>query len=176
MMRVLVLSACYVVSLAAVLGFAVAALRDEGASVRLGSALFVVISLAAMAARLVWGRLADLRGKDGATRRWQVLAAIWVVLTLGALGYWAVTPLEPAAQLPMMALFAFGALGANGVLQLISGELSGPGRPLPVDHSARATATVARAGRAVTPDRCPTPPNRASGQMWCDTPGESRQT
>ncbi len=128
MVRLLVICACYVVSLSAVLGFAVAALRAEGGRPALGSVLFVVISLAAMAARLVWGRLADARTADGAPRRWQVLAAVWVVLTVGALGYWAVTPWGPAAQIPMMAVFAFGSLGANGVLQLIAGELAGPGR------------------------------------------------
>ena len=126
MVRLLVASGCYVVGLATVLGFAVAGLRAEGAGPLAGSVLFVVISVSAMLARLVWGRLAD-RG-PGAPRRWGVLTAIWVVLVVGALAYWAVTPWGPAVQVPVMAVFGFGALGANGVLQLIAGELAGPER------------------------------------------------
>ncbi len=128
MVRLLVLSACYVVSLSAVLGFAVAGLRADGAGPVAGSVLFVVVSLSAMTARLVWGRLADTRSVAGAPRRWPVLAAIWVVLVVGALGYWTLSPFGPVAQIPTMAVFGLGALGANGVLQLIAGELAGPER------------------------------------------------
>ncbi|MBL8929370.1 MAG: MFS transporter [Kineosporiaceae bacterium] len=128
MVRLLALAAVYVISLAAVLGFAVAGLRADGAGPVAGSALFVVVSLSAMAARLVWGRLADRRGPDGVPRRWSTLRAIWVVLVLGALGYWALSPIGAVALVPAMAVLAFGAFGANGVLQLIAGELAGPER------------------------------------------------
>ncbi len=127
MSRLLVIAASYAVALSAVLNLAVDALRAQGASVGQGSALFVVISVSAMIARLVWGRLAD-GGPGGAPRRWHTLSTIWTVLIVGALAYWAVTPLGPAAQIPVMAVFAFGVLGANGVIYLIAGELAGPDR------------------------------------------------
>lgn len=124
MARLLAIAALYAVALSSVLNLAVDGLRAEGASIGQGSALFVVISLSAMTARVVWGRLAD-RGPQGAPRRWSALAAIFVVLVLGALGYWLVAPFGPSAQIPVMAVFAFGVLGANGVIYLIAGELAG---------------------------------------------------
>ena len=121
--RVLVICVAHVGALAAVLNFAVPAIRDDGASAVVGATLFAVISLAAMAARLTWGALAD---RDGGSRRWRTLQEIGLLTVAGALGYWLVTPIGPAAALPVMFVFAFGAMGANGVLHVLGGELAGP--------------------------------------------------
>ena len=120
--RVLAISLAHVGALAAVLNFAVPAIRDDGASAFVGAALFAIISVAAMVARLAWGSFAD---RDGGTRRWRTLRDVGLVTIVGALGYWLLSPLGPAAALPVMFIFAFGAMGANGVLHLLGGELAG---------------------------------------------------
>jgi MFS family permease len=127
---VVAISAVQVTVLAAVLNFAVPAIVDEGASAVVGAALFAVISASAIVGRLAWGRIADA---GGGMRRRSTLRDVGLVTVIGALLYWAAGPIGPAAQLPAMAVFAFGAMGANGILYLIAGELTG----------------AARAGRAV---------------------------
>jgi MFS family permease len=123
--RVVAISAVHVTILAAALNFSVPAIVDEGASTAVGAALFAVISASAVVARLVWGRVADLGG--GARRR-ATLRDVGFVTLIGALLYWAAGLVGPLAQLPAMAVFAFGAMGANGLLYLIAGELTGPAR------------------------------------------------
>ncbi len=123
--RVVAISAVHVSALTTVLNFSVPAIRDEGGSAAVGAVLFAAVSLSAMVARLAWGRVADLGG--GARRRGS-LRDVGLVTIAGALGYWLVTPLGPAAQIPMIFVFAFGAMGANGLLYLIAGELVGPAR------------------------------------------------
>jgi MFS family permease len=123
--RVVAISAVQVTILAAALNFSVPAIRDEGASAPVGAALFAVMSLSAMIARLMWGRVADM---DAGTRRRATLRDVGIVTLVGSLLYWAAGPVGPAAQLPAMFVFAFGAMGANGLLYLIAGELAGPTR------------------------------------------------
>lgn len=122
---VIAIAAVHVTALAAVLNFAVPAIVDDGASTIVGAALFAVISASAIAGRLIWGRIADA---GGGRRRRATLRDVGVVTVIGALLYWAAGPIGPAAQLPAMAVFAFGAMGANGILYLIAGELTGPAR------------------------------------------------
>jgi len=123
--RVVAISAAHVSALTTVLNFSVPAIRDEGGSAVVGAVLFGVVSLSAMTARLSWGRIADLRG---GTRRRTTLRDVGIVTVVGALAYWAVAPASPWASIPVMFVFAFGAMGANGVLYLIAGELAGPAR------------------------------------------------
>ena len=123
--RVVAISAVHVTVLSAALNFSVPAIREAGSSAPVGAALFAVVSASAMIARLLWGRVAD--GGDG-TRRRATLRDVGVVTLVGALLYWAAGPIGPGAQLPAMFVFAFGAMGANGLLYLIAGELTGPAR------------------------------------------------
>jgi MFS family permease len=125
MWRVVAISAVHVTVLSAALNFSVPAIRDAGASAPIGAALFAVVSASAMVARLLWGRVADYG--DG-TRRRATLRDVGLVTLVGALLYWAAGPVGPAAQLPAMFVFSFGAMGANGILYLIAGELTGPAR------------------------------------------------
>jgi MFS family permease len=122
---VVVIAAVQVTALAAVLVFAVPAIVDEGASAVVGAVLFAVISLSAIAGRLIWGRIADAYG---GRRRRATLRDVGLVTVVGALLYWAAGPIGPVAQLPAMVVFAFGVMGANGILYLIAGELTGPAR------------------------------------------------
>ncbi len=123
--RLVAISAVHVSALTAVLNFSVPAIRDDGRSAVIGAVLFAVVSLSAMASRLFWGRLADF---GSGTRRRASLRDVGVVTVIGALAYWAVAPASPLLALPVMFVFAFGAMGANGVLYLIAGELAGPAR------------------------------------------------
>lgn len=123
--RLVAISAVHVSALTAVLNFSVPAIRDEGRSAVVGAILFAVVSLSAMASRLFWGRLADF---GSGTRRRASLRDVGIVTVIGALAYWAVAPGSPLLTLPVMFVFAFGAMGANGVLYLIAGELAGPAR------------------------------------------------
>lgn len=123
--RVAAIAAVHVTVLTAALNFSVPAIRDTGSSAPVGAALFAVVSASAMVARLMWGRVADL---DAGTRRRATLRDVGLVTLVGALLYWAAGPLGPAAQLPAMFVFAFGAMGANGLLYLIAGELTGSAR------------------------------------------------
>ncbi len=122
---VLAAATVQVVALTAVLNFSVPALRDGGASTGQGVILFAVVSLGAMAGRIGWGRLADA---NGGTRRWLTLRDVAVVTVVAALAYWAVEPLGPEIRLVLMFPLAAGAMGANGLLYLIAGEMAGPAR------------------------------------------------
>ena len=123
--RLTAISVVHVSALAAVLNFSVPALRDAGASPQLGASLFAVVSVSAMLARIQWGRIAD---RNGGTRRRATLRDVGIVTLVGSLLYWAATPLGPPAQLPVMLVLAFGAMGANGLIYLLGGELAGPQR------------------------------------------------
>jgi MFS family permease len=123
--RVVLISLIHVTALTTVLNFAVPAIRAEGASTVVGSALFAVISLSAMVARLAWGHRADRHG--GSARR-AALRDVGLITLAGAVLYWLVAPHGAAISLVVMVVFAFGAMGANGVLYLIAGELVGPQR------------------------------------------------
>jgi MFS family permease len=114
-----------VCSLTTVLNFSVAAARSGGASPFQGSLLFAIVSLSAIAGRLFWGHLAD---RGGGERRRATLRDIGMVACVGALGYWGASFAGIEAQLPVMAVFAFGALGFNGVLYVVAGELAGRDR------------------------------------------------
>ena len=125
MVRVLVVGVLMVTALTCVLTFAVPAARDAGWSATEASALFAVVSVAAMAARLTWGRIAD---RGGGMRRRATLRDVGLVACAGAVLYWAAEPLGLAPALVAMAVFSFGALGFNGVLYVVAGELAGPDR------------------------------------------------
>jgi MFS family permease len=125
MRRLMTVGFLYVSVLTTVLSFASTAARHAGASKVEGSLIFAVISVAAMTARLVWGKLAD---RDGGARRRSALRDVGLVTVVGALVYWAASGLGVAFELPAIAFFAFGALGFNGLIYVIAGEISGPDR------------------------------------------------
>jgi MFS family permease len=121
----LVVAVCYIVALVAVLTFAVPALRDGGAGPGEGSLLFALVSISAMVARIAWGRLADA---GGGRRRVATLRDVGVLACASALLTWAVWPGGTAVQIAALVLLSFGALGFNGVLYLIAGEIAGGAR------------------------------------------------
>jgi MFS family permease len=122
---VLLVGVCYIVALTSVLTFGVPALRHGGASRGEGSVLFALISLSAMAARIAWGRLADA---GGGRRRVATLRDVGILACAAGLLAWLVWPEGTAARIAALVLLSFGALGFNGVLYLIAGEIAGAAR------------------------------------------------
>jgi MFS family permease len=117
--------ACSTCSLDAVLTFAVPAIRDGGAGRREGSLLFALISISAMVARVGWGRLADA---GGGRRRAATLRDVGILACVAALATWVVWPHGTSARIVALVVLSLGALGFNGVLYLIAGEIAGAAR------------------------------------------------
>lgn len=125
MLRLMAIGFLLVCSLTAVTTFIVPAARASGFSTAQAATLFVVVSLSAMTARIVFGRIADMhRG----SRRRATLRDIALLATAGGVVFWAASGQGLLVQIPAVALFSFGALGFNGIVYAISGELVGPHR------------------------------------------------
>jgi MFS family permease len=125
MLRLLLIGFLLVCALTTLVIFIVPAARHSGISTAGAAVLFTVVSLSAMASRIVFGRLAD---RDGGSRRRTALRDVSLFATVGALVFWVASGYGLIVQLPAVAFFAFGALGFNGVLYAIAGELVGPRR------------------------------------------------
>lgn len=122
MLRLFAVAALYIVVLQALLAFAVPAGRDAGLSAFEAGAAYVVVNVAAVAARVIWGVVAD--GGAG-TRRARTLVETGLVAALGAVLFGAALHAGAAAVFVAAALFGFGALGWNGVLYLTATERVG---------------------------------------------------
>jgi MFS family permease len=125
MRTVLLVGVCYIVALTAVLTFGVPALRDGGASRGDGSVLFAFVSISAMIARVAWGHLADA---GGGRRRAATLRDVGILACASAVLTWAVWPEGTAVRIVALVFLSLGALGFNGVLYLIAGEIAGAAR------------------------------------------------
>jgi MFS family permease len=123
--RLLVISLLYICALDTVLTFSVPALRDGGASAGAGSLLFALVSIGAMVARVGWGRLADA---GGGRRRVATLRDVGILACAAAVLTWVVWPHGTAIRIAALVVLSFGALGFNGVLYLIAGEIAGAAR------------------------------------------------
>ena len=108
-----------------------------------------------MAARIVWGRLADA---GGGRRRAPTLRDVGLLACAAGLADWAVWPEGTAVQLAALVVLRFGALGFNGVLYLIAGEIvgrraRGPGGRARVDRALRRRRARPRSRSAPSPTR-----------------------
>jgi len=119
MQRLLVVACCYVVVLQSLITYAVPSLRAAGVSHAWASAIYVAINVAAMVARVAWGRVAD-RAAGG--RRVRTLAETGAVAAIGAACFAAAVHGGAGVALPAAVLFAFGALGWNAILYVSAGE------------------------------------------------------
>jgi MFS family permease len=123
MVLLLVVAACYIVVLQAVLSYTVPAARDAGLSSFAASAAYVAVNVTAMVARVVWGGIAD---RQEGSRRVRTLSEIGVVAAAGAVLFALALHGGAAAVLPAIALFGFGALGWNALVYLSAGERAAP--------------------------------------------------
>jgi MFS family permease len=121
--RLLAVAACYIVVLQALLTFVVPSIRAAGHSDLTASVAYFGINLAAMAARIAWGSIADRQGGD---RRVRTLVEVGLVAAGGALGF--VLARHGAAPLVVAAavVFGLGALGWNALVYLSAGERVDP--------------------------------------------------
>jgi MFS family permease len=125
MLRLMAIGMLFVCALTALTTFIVPAARASGLSTAEASVLFLVVSLSAMAARIAFGRIADLHA---GSRRRATLRDVGAIATVGALVFWVASGQGLSIEIPAVAFFSFGALGFNGVLYAIAGELVGPRR------------------------------------------------
>jgi MFS family permease len=119
MRRLLGVAACYVVVLSALLAYVVPSVRAAGHSELTASAAFFAVNVAAMVARIAWGKVAD---RHGGSRRVRTLVEVGVVALVGAVAF--TLALHGPALLVIVAAFAFssGALGWNALVYVSAGE------------------------------------------------------
>ena len=123
MVRLLVVASLYIVVLQGVLVYSVPAVHAAGLSALSGSATFFAINVAAMAARLVWGRIADRA--DG-TRRARTLVEVGLVASVGGALFALALHAGAVAVVAAAVLMGFGAFGWNAIVYVSAGERASP--------------------------------------------------
>jgi MFS family permease len=123
MLRLLAVASLYIVVLQAVLTYAVPAVRAAGLSAFSASATFFAVNVAAMAARLVWGGVAD---RGGGTRRTRTLVEIGLVAGAGGVVFALALHAGAVASVGAAVLFGFGAFGWNAIVYVSAGERASP--------------------------------------------------
>lgn len=119
MQRLLLVAACYIVVLQALLTYIVPAIRDAGYSALTASVAYLAINVTAMLARIAWGRIADT---GEGTRRVRTLVEVGFVACGGALLFALALHLGPVAIVASAVLFGVGALGWNALVYVSAGE------------------------------------------------------
>ncbi len=117
--RLLLVAACYITTLQALLVYVVPAVRAAGESSLAATAAYVAVNVAGVLGRIAWGRIAD---RDGGTRRSRTLVEIGLVAATGAVLFALALRSGSVAVIPAAAAFGVGALGWNAVLYLTAGE------------------------------------------------------
>jgi MFS family permease len=120
--RLLAVGALYVSALGGVLAFTVAASEDAGLSETEAGIVLACLNIGAGAGRVIWGRIAD---GAGGTRRVRTLVELGIFGTVAALAFPVLVHLGPVTAVVAALALAFGALGFNGLVYLIAGELGG---------------------------------------------------
>jgi MFS family permease len=123
MLRLFVVAALYIVVLQAILSYMVPSARAAGLSAFWAGFTYFAVNVTAMAARLVWGKVAD---RGGGSRRVKTLVETGVVGAVGGLVFALALHAGAALVLPAAVLFGFGALGWNALLYVSAGERTSP--------------------------------------------------
>ncbi len=123
MQRLLLVAACYIVVLQALLSYIVPAIRDAGYSALTASVAYLAINVTAMLARIAWGRVADT---GEGTRRVRTLVEVGFVACGGALVFALALHVGPATIVAAAVLFGVGALGWNALVYVSAGERASP--------------------------------------------------
>jgi MFS family permease len=119
MQRLLLVAACYIVVLQALLTYIVPAIRSAGYTPLTASIAYVAINVTAMVARIGWGRIADA---GGGTRRVRTLVEVGLVACGGALLFALALHVGPAMIVASAVLFGVGGLGWNALVYVSAGE------------------------------------------------------
>lgn len=123
MTRLLAVAACYIVVLQALLAFIVPAVRAAGYTALVASVAYFAINVAAMTARIAWGKVAD---RDAGARRSRTLVEVGLVAAGGALLFAGALHVGPIATVAAAVLFGVGALGWNAIVYVSAGERAEP--------------------------------------------------
>jgi sugar phosphate permease len=134
MQRLLLTAALYIVVLQAVLSYTVPAVRAAGFSAFVASVSFFALTVTAMTARIVWGRVAD---RQEGTRRVRTLVEVGLVAAVGALLFTVALHAGPVTIVFSAIVCGFGALGWNALVLVNAGERAHP------DLAARSVAVAA---------------------------------
>jgi MFS family permease len=144
--RLLAVAACYIVVLQALLTYVVPAMRDAGHSELTAAVAYFSINVAAMVARIAWGKIAD---RDQGSRRVRTLVEVGLVAAIGGVGFALALHGPSAVVIGIGIVFGLGALGWNALVYVSAGERVDPalaGRSVAV-----AATVVFVVSAAVTP-------------------------
>jgi MFS family permease len=119
----LAVAACYIVVLQALLAFLVPAVRESGHSELTAAVAYFGVNVAAMAARIAWGSVAD---RGGGSRRVRTLVEVGVVASMGAVVFAFALHAGPVAVVLAAIVFGLGALGWNALVYVSAGERVDP--------------------------------------------------
>ncbi len=119
----LAVAACYIVVLQALLAYLVPAVEEAGHSELTASIAYFAVNIAAMAARIAWGSVAD---RGGGARRVRTLVEVGVVASAGALLFGVALHAGAVAVVVAAVAFGLGALGWNALVYLSAGERVDP--------------------------------------------------
>jgi MFS family permease len=122
--RLLLVAACYITVLQALLVYLVPSARAAGLTAFAAGAAYLALNVTAAIARIAWGRVAD---RGAGRRRVRTLVETGLVAAGGAVLFTAALHLGTAAVLVAAVVFGFGALGWNGIVYLNAGELASAG-------------------------------------------------
>lgn len=117
--RLLAVAACYIVVLQALVAYVVPATRAAGHTELTAAIAYFGVTVAAMVARIVWGKVADRN--DGA-RRVRALVEVGGLAGIGALFFALALHGGPVVVVAGAVLFGLGALGWNGLVYVSAGE------------------------------------------------------
>jgi MFS family permease len=121
--RLLLVAACYIVVLQALLTYVVPAMRDAGHSEVSAGVAYFAINVAAMVARIAWGRIAD---RDDGSRRVRTLVEVGLVAAVGAVGFAVALHGPTPFVIGIAVVFGLGALGWNALVYVSAGERVDP--------------------------------------------------
>ena len=119
----LAVAACYITVLSALVAYLVPAVRESGHSELTASIAFFAVNIAAMAARIAWGWVAD---RGGGTRRVRALVEVGVLAAAGGVTFALALHLGPVAVVLASVVFGLGALGWNALVYVSAGERVDP--------------------------------------------------
>jgi MFS family permease len=120
--KLLVVTVAYLFILQSVVVCTVPAMHAAGFPAFQASLAYLLVNLAAIASRVIWGRVADF---DHGTRRRRSLVETGLMSSIGALLFGVALHLPLGFVLPSVAFFAFAALGWNAVVYAMAGEWAG---------------------------------------------------
>jgi MFS family permease len=116
-------AACYIVVLQALLTYVVPAMRDAGHSELTAAVAYFSINVAAMVARIAWGKIAD---RDQGSRRVRTLVEVGLVAAIGGVGFALALHGPSAVVIGIGIVFGLGALGWNALVYVSAGERVDP--------------------------------------------------